>query len=156
MGGTAIAASSTVGLSPADRADRPVGGCLSDRLDPVRVLLASYAAATVLAVLAALQLTLVPVATTAFLGIGLGTGAVVALVARLVPADRIRTVTGVVGAAGGLGGFFPPLVMGSVYGLTGSCFVGFLLLAATAATAAALTATSVRHRPAAPAGGEVP
>lgn len=103
---------------------RPVGGWLSDRLDPVRVLLGSYGAATVLAVLAALQLTLVPVAATAFLGIALALG---------------------------LGGFFPPLVMGSVYGLTGSYFVGFLLLAATVATATALTATSVRHRAAAPA-----
>ena len=27
----------------------------------------------------------------------------------------VGTVTGVVGAAGGLGGFVPPLVMGSVY-----------------------------------------
>ena len=31
------------------------------------------------------------------------------------PADRVGTVTGIVGAAGGLGGFFPPLVMGATY-----------------------------------------
>lgn len=28
------------------------------------------------------------------------------------PAERVGSVTGIVGAAGGLGGYFPPLVMG--------------------------------------------
>jgi NNP family nitrate/nitrite transporter-like MFS transporter len=41
-------------------------------------------------------------------------------------------VTGVVGAAGGLGGFFPPLVMGIVKSATGSYTIGFLLLALVA------------------------
>ncbi len=35
-------------------------------------------------------------------------------------------MTGVVGAAGGLGGFVPPLLMGVVYGATGSGTIGFL------------------------------
>ncbi|MDD7939532.1 MFS transporter [Actinomycetospora lutea] len=146
----ADAAVRTAGFVVLAVAMRPVGGWLSDRFDAVKVLLAAYGVATVLAVLAALQLTLVPTGTAAFLGIalalGLGTGAVFALVARLVPAERVGAVTGVVGAAGGLGGFFPPLVMGTVYGLTGSYLVGLLLLALTAAGAAALTATAVRRR----------
>jgi NNP family nitrate/nitrite transporter-like MFS transporter len=37
-----------------------------------------------------------------------------------------------VGAAGGLGGFFPPLVMAAVKSITGSYLLGFLLLALTA------------------------
>jgi MFS transporter, NNP family, nitrate/nitrite transporter len=37
---------------------------------------------------------------------GLGTGAVFKLMAHDFP-DRVGAVTGVVGAAGGLGGFFP-------------------------------------------------
>jgi MFS transporter, NNP family, nitrate/nitrite transporter len=41
-------------------------------------------------------------------------------------------VTGVVGAAGGLGGFFPPLVMGVVKTATGGYAVGFLLMGAVA------------------------
>jgi nitrate/nitrite transporter NarK len=41
-------------------------------------------------------------------------------------------VTGVVGAAGGLGGFFPPLVMAIVKSATGSYVLGFLLFAAVA------------------------
>jgi NNP family nitrate/nitrite transporter-like MFS transporter len=79
---------------------------------------------------------------------------VFALVARMVAAERVGAVTGVVGAAGGLGGFFPPLVMGLVYGSLGSYALGFLLLAATAATAGVFTATIVQRRAAAvrPAG----
>jgi NNP family nitrate/nitrite transporter-like MFS transporter len=38
----------------------------------------------------------------------------------------------VVGAAGGLGGFFPPLVMGVVKSATGSYAVGFVLMALVA------------------------
>jgi hypothetical protein len=87
-------------------------------------------------------------------GVGIASGAVFALVARMVAAERVGAVTGVVGAAGGLGGFFPPLVMGLVYGSLGSYALGFLLLAATAATAGVFTATIVQRRAAAvrPAG----
>jgi MFS transporter, NNP family, nitrate/nitrite transporter len=45
----------------------------------------------------------------------------------------------VVGAAGGLGGFVPPLVMGAIYGALGDYSVGLLLLALVAAAAAAYT-----------------
>jgi MFS transporter, NNP family, nitrate/nitrite transporter len=44
----------------------------------------------------------------------------------------VGSVTGLVGAAGGLGGFFPPLVMGVVKTATGGYAVGFLLMAAVA------------------------
>jgi NNP family nitrate/nitrite transporter-like MFS transporter len=37
-------------------------------------------------------------------------------------------VTGIVGAAGGLGGFFPPLVMGLVRQALGGYALGFALL----------------------------
>lgn len=46
----------------------------------------------------------------------------------------------------GLGGFFPPLVMGLVYGSLDDYTVGYLLLAVTAAIAALFTATVVRRR----------
>jgi MFS transporter, NNP family, nitrate/nitrite transporter len=137
---------------------RPIGGWLCDRLRPIAVLATAFAVVATFAVLAAFQLPLIPVATIAFLGmaaaLGTGTGAVFALVARMVATERVGAVTGVVGAAGGLGGFFPPLVMGLVYGSLGSYALGFLLLAATAATAAVFTATIVRRRAAAvtPAG----
>jgi nitrate/nitrite transporter NarK len=46
--------------------------------------------------------------------------------------DNVGAVTGVVGAAGGLGGFFPPLVMGVVKSATGGYALGFALMALVA------------------------
>ncbi|MGD9988522.1 MFS transporter [Pseudonocardia sp.] len=147
---TTDAALRTAGFVVLAVAMRPVGGWLSDRFDPIPVLLSAFGATTLLAVVAGAHLPLLPAETIAFLGmaaaLGAATGAVFALVARMVPAERVGLVTGVVGAAGGLGGFFPPLVMGLVHGLTSSYLVGFVLLAATSATAAAATATAVRRR----------
>ncbi len=128
---------------------RPVGGWLSDRTHPVKVLAASYALAFALAGIASFELPLVPIGTVAFLGLaaalGLGTGAVFALVSRLAPPDKVGSVTGVVGAAGGLGGFFPPLLMGAIYGAFGDYSIGYVLLAFTAL--AALTYTWIVIRP---------
>ena len=53
------------------------------------------------------------------------------LVAEWFP-GQVGAVTGVVGAAGGLGGFFPPLVMGVVKSLTGGYLLGFALMALVA------------------------
>ncbi len=129
---------------------RPIGGWLSDRSHPVKVLSVSYALATALAVLASLELNLLPQGTVALLGLaavlGLGTGGVFALVARLVPVQSVGSVTGVVGAAGGLGGFFPPLVMGAIYGATGDYSAGFVMLAATALVALLYTWLVIRRR----------
>jgi NNP family nitrate/nitrite transporter-like MFS transporter len=144
------AALRTAGFVVLAVAMRPIGGWLSDRLHPVPVLMVVYGVVAALALLASLELDLVPVGTAAFLGmaaaLGAGSGAVFALVARLVPAERVGAVTGVVGAAGGLGGFFPPLVMGLVYGALHDYTGGFILLALTAALAGLFTATTVRRR----------
>jgi len=144
------AALRTAGFVVLAVAMRPVGGWLSDRIHPTKVLIVSYAIVTALAAVAAVKPPLMPLGTMAFLGmaamLGAGTGAVFALLARLVEPSKVGAVTGVVGAAGGLGGFFPPLVMGAVYGATGSYTIGFLLLAATAAGAGLFTATVLRPR----------
>jgi NNP family nitrate/nitrite transporter-like MFS transporter len=148
--GRSDAALRTAGFVVLAVAARPVGGWLSDRLHPVPVLIGAYAAVAALALLASFEFALIPIGTLAFLGmaaaLGTGSGAVFALVARLVPADRIGSVTGMVGAAGGLGGFFPPLVMGAVYGIADDYTWGYLLLALTAAATCAFTATVVRQR----------
>ena len=60
--------------------------------------------------------------------IGLGNGAVFKLVPQHFP-QAVGSVTGLVGAAGGLGGFFPPLVLGALRQATGSFTWGFVLLA---------------------------
>lgn len=144
----ADAALRTAGFVVLAVAMRPFGGWLSDRLRPTPVLVTALTAVTLFAALAAVQPALLPLGTVVFLGmaaaLGAGTGAVFALVARVVAPERVGAVTGVVGAAGGLGGFFPPLVMGLVYGALGAYTFGFVLLAVTAAVAAVFTATVVR------------
>jgi NNP family nitrate/nitrite transporter-like MFS transporter len=117
---------------------RPIGGVLSDRIGAAAVLLASFAGTGILAlVLAAAYEHMVPL-TAACLAmavfLGLGTGAVFKLVPEWFP-HRVGAVTGVVGAAGGLGGFFPPLVMAAVKSATGSYTLGFVLMAVAASIA---------------------
>nr|WP_322734581.1 NarK/NasA family nitrate transporter [Streptomyces ferrugineus] len=128
---------------------RPVGGWLSDRIGPVRVLTGSLGVVLAGAFAQSFTPSLAPVGTIACLAmagaLGAGSGAVFALVALLAPADKVGSVTGVVGAAGGLGGFVPPLVMGSLYGAYGSYAIGLALLAVVAAAALAFTGTGVRH-----------
>ena len=138
-------------LTPADAADkmagfvllavllRPVGGWLSDRVAPSRVLTGAFAVVAAAAIVQSLTPVLAPVGTVAFLvmaaALGAAAGAVFALVAQRAPAQQVGAVTGVVGAAGGLGGFVPPLVMGGIYGASGSYAWGLLALAAVAACA---------------------
>lgn len=113
---------------------RPLGGLLSDRIGGARVLDVVF---PVVALLGALLATLpdMPLLTVAFLGIamalGVGNGAVFKVVAERFPRNA-GVVSGLVGAAGGLGGFFPPIMMGLFRDLTGSYALGFLLLAAFA------------------------
>ncbi|MEV0966006.1 MULTISPECIES: MFS transporter [unclassified Streptomyces] len=127
---------------------RPVGGWLSDRLGPVRLLAGSLAVVVAGAVAQSFTPPLAAVGTIAFLAmaaaLGAGSGATFALVALLTPASQVGSVTGVVGAAGGLGGFLPPLVMGSLYGEYGTYAAGLALLAVVAAAALAYTLTGVR------------
>jgi NNP family nitrate/nitrite transporter-like MFS transporter len=127
---------------------RPVGGWLSDRVGPVRVLAVVFGVIAAGAAVQAFAPGLMPVGTIAFLSmaaaLGAGSGAVFALVALLAPASRVGAVTGVVGAAGGLGGFLPPLVMGAVYGALGSYALGLAALAVVAAGLLFFTLTAVR------------
>jgi len=114
---------------------RPLGGWLSDRIGAQTVLRASFTATALLALVLAFSYeSMVPLTVaclTLALALGTGTGAVFKLVAAWFP-DRVGAVTGVVGAAGGLGGFFPPLVMGVVHAATGGYFLGFALMAVVA------------------------
>jgi len=149
------------GLTPADAANRmagfvvvavlmrPVGGWLSDRFGAIAVLAVGYGVVVVGAAVASTTPLLEHVGTVAFLAmaaaLGSGSGATFALVARVTDPARVGGVTGLVGAAGGLGGFVPPLVMGYVYGRTESYAIGLVLLAVTAALTLLLTLTVVRR-----------
>ncbi|HEU5331000.1 MAG TPA: nitrate/nitrite transporter [Thermomicrobiales bacterium] len=109
---------------------RPLGGLLSDRWGSSPLLNVSFLVAALIAIVLAFEPGMA-VITAAFLGIafmlGLGNGAVFKLVAEVFP-RQAGIVTGLVGAAGGLGGFFPPLLMGTVKDATGSYAIGFMLL----------------------------
>jgi NNP family nitrate/nitrite transporter-like MFS transporter len=108
---------------------RPVGGILADKLGGAKVLLGVFAGIAVLAMF--LSFAHIALFTVGALGtaamLGLGNGAVFKLVPQYFPKET-GTVTGLVGAFGGLGGFFPPIELGLVKDATGSYLIGFALL----------------------------
>lgn len=153
------------GLTPAGAANRmagfvvvavimrPVGGWLSDRFGPVPVLAGGYAVVVAGAGVAATHPPVDSLGAAAFLSmaaaLGCGSGATFALVAKVTEPAKVGGVTGLVGAAGGLGGFVPPLLMGYIYGQTDSYAIGLVLLSVTAALTLVLTLTVVRRTAAA-------
>jgi NNP family nitrate/nitrite transporter-like MFS transporter len=112
---------------------RPVGGWLADKYGGAPVLLMVFAAIAILSL--GLTSPGIFVFTVGALGtaaaLGLGNGAVFKLVPEYFPKET-GTVTGLVGAFGGLGGFFPPLVLGFIRSRTGSYALGFVFLSAFA------------------------
>ena len=109
---------------------RPVGGWLSDRIGGARVFSAVFSIVIPFALLAGLALH-APLhhRGTGMRGLmGLGNGAVFKLVPQYFPRET-GTVTGLVGAMGGLGGFFPPLLLGFFRDRMGAVWPGFVLLA---------------------------
>jgi MFS transporter, NNP family, nitrate/nitrite transporter len=110
---------------------RPLGGWLSDRIGGARVLGAVFAGVAPFALLLAWP-AMIPF-TVGALGcaalLGLGNGAVFKLVPQYFP-RQTGTVTGVVGAMGGLGGFFPPLLLAFFREQTGAIWPAFCLLSA--------------------------
>ncbi|HEX6864531.1 MAG TPA: nitrate/nitrite transporter, partial [Thermoanaerobaculia bacterium] len=110
---------------------RPVGGWLSDRIGGARVLSGVFLGVLPFALLltwpAMLPFTVGALGCAALLG--LGNGAVFKLVPQYFPGET-ATVTGLVGAMGGLGGFFPPLLLGFFRDRLGVIWPGFVLLAA--------------------------
>jgi NNP family nitrate/nitrite transporter-like MFS transporter len=112
---------------------RPVGGWLADRIGGAQVLSWVFGGVSIFALLLAapsmLPFTVGALACATLMG--LGNGAVFRLVPEHFPKDT-GTVTGLVGALGGLGGFFPPLLLGVFRDTIGVVWPGFLLLSLTA------------------------
>lgn len=137
---------------------RPVGGHAADRVGGTTVLsgVLGVAGAGLLFVSGLPPVAVTSVAFVLTMGaLGLGNGAVFQLVG-LRFGERIGAMTGIVGAAGGLGGFALPFALGVVKQLAGSYGVGLALLAAIAASAlltVRIVRGAMRTRTALAAGG---
>ncbi|WP_243292439.1 nitrate/nitrite transporter [Bacillus sp. FJAT-47783] len=109
---------------------RPLGGWLADKFNPFKVLMIVFTGLTFSGVLLSFSptITLYTVGTLAVAvcsGIGNGT------VFKLVPlyfSKQGGIVNGIVAAMGGIGGFFPPLILTAVHNLTGQFSIGFMAL----------------------------
>lgn len=145
-------------------AARPFGGWLADRIGGATILPVVFVGVAVDAGVLAWQsadprivpVTIACLTMAAFLGTGNGA------VFKLVPQFFAKTkgaVTGIVGAAGGLGGFFPPLVLGIVKDATGSYALSFVFLVvfAVGCTLMAMELHQrLNRRERQPLGGEAP
>ena len=133
---------------------RPVGGWLSDHYGAYPVLVLVFAGvaidAAVLATLAPAP-RIVPVSIACLtLGcfLGAGNGAVFKLVPQEFP-DNAGAAGGIVGAAGGLGGFFPPVFVGLVKDAEGTYTYGFVGLLVFVGVSLAIAVWLLRTAPAA-------
>jgi NNP family nitrate/nitrite transporter-like MFS transporter len=118
---------------------RPAGGYLADRCGGIRVLTLLFLGVGVL-MLGMMTLptlawgTVIMFCSMALLG--MGNGSVFQLVPQRFPKE-IGVITGIVGAAGGMGGFFLPNLLGTLKQLSESYSGGFLIFALTGFTCAA-------------------
>lgn len=116
-------------------AARPLGGWLSDKIGSQNVLICTFAGLIPFALLMTSRdfgYFTVGALGAAVLA-GLGNGGVFKLVPNYFPKD-VGAITGLVGAAGGMGGFFPPIVLGYCKDHMGSYSPGFYFLAMFAAS----------------------
>jgi MFS family permease len=118
---------------------RPVGGWFSDKIGGYRLLLILLCLLSALLCAVGTLLPLAAEVTLLFftLGmLGMGNGAVFQLVPQRFP-ERIGILTGLVGAAGGFGGFLLPSLLGAIKDRTGQYSWGLYLCAAAFFLAAA-------------------
>lgn len=117
---------------------RPLGGALADRFGGTTVLTAVLGAVATLGVFLAFLPPLGMTVALLFLtlgALGIGNGAVFQLVPQRFP-TRMGAMTGLVGAAGGFGGFLLPFGIGSLVQATGTFGAGFVAFGLAAAIAA--------------------
>ena len=126
---------------------RPLGGALADRIGGAKTLTVVYlvAAAALAGVSGApTVVSALGFFVAAMLALGMGNGAVFQLVPQRFQAE-IGVMTGLVGMAGGIGGFYLASSLGFAKQLTGTYQPGFLIFAGLALVAA-LAITSVKGR----------
>jgi NNP family nitrate/nitrite transporter-like MFS transporter len=117
---------------------RPIGGFIADRIGGIRTLLTMYmlAALFIFAVSFGFDNRWMALGTfmAAMLSLGAGNGAVFQLVPQRFRKE-IGVMTGLVGMAGGIGGFYLASSLGYAKQMTGSYQIGFMVFAALAVLA---------------------
>jgi len=129
---------------------RPLGGALADRIGGLKTLTMVYIVAAAALVAISTGPTTLPLALglfiVAMLALGTGNGAVFQLVPQRF-GKEIGVMTGLVGCAGGIGGFLLASSLGFAKQWLGSDQAGFLIFAALAVIAlASITAVKSRWR----------
>ncbi len=120
----------TAGFIVLATAMRPLGGWLADKFDAFVILVYVFSGITLAGALLAFSPSLA-LYTAGVLTIALCAGIGNGTVFKLVPlyfTKQAGIVNGIVSAVGGLGGFFPPLVLAAVKDLTGQYAIGFMAL----------------------------
>ncbi|HJV45044.1 MAG TPA: MFS transporter [Bacillota bacterium] len=109
---------------------RPLGGWLGDKFNSFKILMIVFAGLTVAGVLLSFMpnLTLYTIGClTIAVCAGIGNGTIFKL-APLYFSKQSGIVNGIVSAMGGLGGFFPPLILTLLFNLTGHYAIGFMAM----------------------------
>lgn len=117
---------------------RPLGGALADRIGGIRTLSVMYGVAAVALLIVSTHLPTLGAALVVFivamLAFGMGNGAVFQLVPQRF-AREIGVMTGLVGMAGGVGGFLLAFSLGTARQYAGAYGPGFLIFAVLALVA---------------------
>lgn len=129
---------------------RPIGGNVADRIGGIKSLTLMYALAATFLTIVSFGMPTVWMAAAVFvcamLALGMGNGAVFQLVPQRFRKE-IGVMTGLVGMAGGVGGFYLASSLGYAKQITGSYQIGFLIFAGLALLAlAGLTGVKTRWR----------
>lgn len=127
---------------------RPIGGWLADRFNALYLLMGAFSALTFAAILLAFSPTIafytVGSLAIAFSG-GIGNGVIFKLVPQYFN-QQAGIVNGIVSMMGGLGGFFPPILLSMIHALTGQYAIGFMLLSQVALASLILVIWMVYHQ----------
>ena len=117
---------------------RPIGGALADRFGGIRTLLGMYTVAAICIAAVGFNLSssiaALALFVSAMLGLGAGNGAVFQLVPQRFR-QEIGVMTGLIGMAGGIGGFFLAAGLGAIKQHSGDYQLGLWLFAAMAVVA---------------------